>query len=73
MLTSHAWWYFRVLNDVVLSILLGNNADLLLSIAFGAGLERSLKLMLVSEADLDRVKHLVEAIIDTDDLKVLVT
>ena len=50
---------------------LGNNAYFLLSIALGARLEGSLELLLVCEANLNRVENLIEAVVDTNDLEVL--
>ena len=71
MLARYISWDFRVLNDVVLSMFLGNDADFLLSIALGTRLEGCLELLLVCEANLNRVENLIDAVVDTDDLEVL--
>ena len=61
----------RILQHVVLSVFFNNHSDFLLSTALGARFERSLKLLLVCEANMDWIKHLVEAIVHADDLQVL--
>ena len=50
---------------------LGNDADFLLSIALGTRLEGCLELLLVCEANLNRVENLIDAVVDTNDLEVL--
>ena len=71
MLARYIYWDLRVFNDVVLSMFLGDDAYFLLSIALGARLEGSLELLLVCEANLNRVENLIEAVVDTNDLEVL--
>ena len=71
VLARYINWDLRVLNDVVLSMFLGDDAYFLLRIALGARLEGSLELLLVCEANLNRVQNLIEAVVDTNDLEVL--
>ena len=61
-------WQLGVLNDVVSSILLANDANFLSCISLSTGFETCMKISLARKADLNRVEYLVEGVIDSNNL-----
>ena len=61
----------RVLNDVIVAIFLADNTDLFACVTLSASFQCSVQLVLMSEADLDWVKNLVQDVVNTNDLNIL--
>lgn len=72
MLTSHTGGHLRGLDDIVLSMLPANYSDFFLHIALITRLETGLELLFVRQTNLDWIKHLVQAVVHSNDLQILV-
>ena len=70
-LVGHLLRQLRVLHHVVFAVTRAYNADFLGGVALSNAFERCLEVLVVRVADLDGVEHLVEGIINADDLHVV--